>query len=129
VSSPQDTVGEKIRAARKAKGLSLDAAVERLGTTRRQLIRWEKGENVPGPSYRKKLAKLYGLDPDELTPSPDEALTPLYRAVEESVEALRREMREAREQGERTRRQLSELERLVRARLGPPEGEKTSDET
>lgn len=59
-----ETLGEAIRRARDAKGLSQKALAKILGTSRRQVMRWEKDTNRPLAPYRKKLVRA--LDMDEL---------------------------------------------------------------
>lgn len=50
-----EELGKEIRAARKAAKLSQEALAMRLGTSRRQVMRWESGKNVPENHYRELL--------------------------------------------------------------------------
>lgn len=65
------TVGKRIRWTRRAMGLSMDKLAARLGTSRRQVIRWEQDVNRPGPVYVARLAEVleqplsYFLNDDE----------------------------------------------------------------
>lgn len=60
-TSPQpETVGQLIRRLRLEMDLSHDRFADRLGTSRFMVIRWEKGQHLPGPEYRRRLADLTG---------------------------------------------------------------------
>lgn len=70
MSTTADSVlGTRIREARKDAGFTnQDAFAEAVGTTRRNVVRWETGKNVPGEHYRKLIAAVTGradLFPDE----------------------------------------------------------------
>lgn len=54
-------LGEKIREAREAMGISQAAAAEKAGVGLRSLERWEAGEGNPSLEARRALAKFYGL--------------------------------------------------------------------
>lgn len=84
-------VGQRIKWARNRKGLSLDALAERVGTSRRHLIRLEKGENRPGLDMRARIAVATEQTPDFLMDgdSDDEEEAELVR---ELVGVLRRLM-------------------------------------
>lgn len=54
-------LGSRIRDARKDAGFSnQDAFAEAVGTTRRNVVRWETGKNVPGERYRRLIAEVTG---------------------------------------------------------------------
>jgi transcriptional regulator with XRE-family HTH domain len=55
-------IAGNLRRARKAKGYTQEKLAELAGTSRRHVIRWEQGENVPSPPYRRILTDL--LDED-----------------------------------------------------------------
>lgn len=59
-------ISERISWARRRKGLSLDVLAGRTGTSRRHLIRLEKGENVPGVELRARIAVALDLPADFL---------------------------------------------------------------
>lgn len=61
---------EKITAARKAKGLSQEAAAELLSVSRQAVAKWENGKSRPSAENLLALSKLYGIPPDELSPVP-----------------------------------------------------------
>ena len=59
---------EKITAARKAKGLSQEAAAELLSVSRQAVAKWENGKSRPSTENLLALSKLYGIPPEELSP-------------------------------------------------------------
>ena len=59
-------LGSSLFQARKKKGLSQEAAAERLGVSRQTISKWETGETVPDIRQAKHLAVLYGRTLDEL---------------------------------------------------------------
>ena len=59
---------EKITAARKAKGLSQEAAAELLSVSRQAVAKWENGKSRPSAENLLALSKLYGIPPEELSP-------------------------------------------------------------
>jgi transcriptional regulator with XRE-family HTH domain len=65
-------INERIRWARKRKGLSLDRLAEQVGSSRRHLIRLEKGENRPGPELRARIAVATGQPADFLMDGDDD---------------------------------------------------------
>lgn len=59
-------LGESLLNARKSKGLTQEAAAEKLGVSRQTVSKWETGETLPDIRQSKRLAALYGVTPDEL---------------------------------------------------------------
>ena len=55
-----DTLGSRIRRARKDAGLSQVRFAAALGTSQRHVVRWEAGENRPGPEYRRRIIEATG---------------------------------------------------------------------
>lgn len=53
-------LGRKIKAARNASGLSHDKLAEKVGTSRRHLIKLEHGMHRPGPEMLAKIAEATG---------------------------------------------------------------------
>jgi transcriptional regulator with XRE-family HTH domain len=96
--------GARIKEARNALGVSQKAFAARLGTTRRRVIAWEGGENVPGPRYLQRIAAATGrnieffLDGTTVEDEEDTSLSSLPHhemvAVLMPSEALRRLVRE-----------------------------------
>lgn len=66
------TIGERVKDARLRKGLSQDKFAAALGTSRQNVIRWEKNKNHPSPRYVALIAGVTGRDPFEFT---DEAVS------------------------------------------------------
>lgn len=65
------TLGQKIRNLRKAKNLSQQELAEKIGITKTQISRWEKGHVQPRQSNLRDLAELFGVsdeDFQDLTP-------------------------------------------------------------
>ncbi|HKY76726.1 MAG TPA: helix-turn-helix transcriptional regulator [Acidimicrobiia bacterium] len=66
--SERRSTGNRVFAAREAKGLSLRRAARRLGVSPRTLRGWERGrEDIPY-LVRQAMVKLYGLPPETLVP-------------------------------------------------------------
>ena len=59
-------LGESLLNARKSKGLTQEAAAEKLGVSRQTVSKWETGETLPDIRQSKRLAALYGVSLDEL---------------------------------------------------------------
>jgi transcriptional regulator with XRE-family HTH domain len=52
-----------IRDARRRAGLSQEELAERVGATRRQVIRWEGDQNAPSEEYRRRLEdRMHALE-------------------------------------------------------------------
>ena len=63
------TIGARIRAARMARGLTLQNVAESLGLrSRQQIYEWERGIVCPGPKHLAKLADVLGLEIADLLP-------------------------------------------------------------
>jgi DNA-binding transcriptional regulator YiaG len=86
VAEQVTTVAQKIRADRKARGLSHDRFADLLGTSRFTVIRWEKGQRLPRRLYRERLAALSGRRPDEYV-EVDEDVRKLA-AAEQATDAI-----------------------------------------
>lgn len=65
-------VGLKIRKARKRAGLSHDTLATAAGTSRRHLIRLEKGEHLAGEGMLEAIARETGVSVDYLAGESDE---------------------------------------------------------
>ena len=55
------TLGERIRAARQAAGLSQEKLAERLGLTRQAVTKWESGQSAPSTENLLHLAEVLGV--------------------------------------------------------------------
>ena len=56
-----ETLGERIRAARQAAGLSQEKLAERLGLTRQAVTKWETGQSAPSTENLLHLAEVLGV--------------------------------------------------------------------
>lgn len=63
---------ERIVWARKRKGISQERLAERIGTSRRHMIRIEKGLHRPGPEFRARIADATEQTPDFFSDDEDE---------------------------------------------------------
>jgi transcriptional regulator with XRE-family HTH domain len=59
-------VGEKLKAARKAAGLTQVELADKVGVTQRDVSRWETGRREPGVLTVKKMAQALGCSMDDL---------------------------------------------------------------
>ncbi len=56
----------KIIIARLLTGLNQKEAADKIGTTQKTVWAWETGRNIPRESSRKRIAKAYGVNYEEL---------------------------------------------------------------
>lgn len=62
-------IGNTIKAARIARGLTLQCVAESLGLrSRQQIYEWESGRVCPGTKHLAKLAEVLGLELSDLLP-------------------------------------------------------------
>lgn len=61
-----DTVGEKLKAARKSKNLSQIAVSEMLFISRQSISKWENNVCLPDLDNLKKICELYGITPNDI---------------------------------------------------------------
>ena len=54
----------RLRNARRQTGLTQKELAQRIGVSRRQVLRWESGRAVPGPEIAKRLAEELGISPE-----------------------------------------------------------------
>ena len=62
------TIGHTVKAARLARGLTLQAVGDALGINDRHVQAWEAGRRNPGPKHLAKLAEVLGLQVTDLLP-------------------------------------------------------------
>ncbi len=67
--SPSAKLLKELRIAR---SLSQDALAEAIGTNANTISRWERGVASPSLYYRRKLAELFEIDPQELLSDPND---------------------------------------------------------
>ncbi len=94
----QLSIGQRVRWAREKKGISQERLAERAGTTRRHVMRIEKGQHKPRPDLVARIAEATdqqptffsanGADDDEESdPVAVELVRALMKRVDEKVEA------------------------------------------
>lgn len=59
-------MGEKLKRARKAAGISQADLAEKVGCRQKDISRWESGLHEPGALTLKKMAQVLGCSMDEL---------------------------------------------------------------
>ena len=59
-------MGEKLKAARKAAGLTQAQLAEAIGCKQKDVSRWEAGQIEPGGRIVKKMAQVLGCSMDDL---------------------------------------------------------------
>lgn len=59
-------MGEKLKAARRAAGLSQAQLAEAIGCKQKDISRWEAGQIEPGVLIVKKMAQALGCSMDDL---------------------------------------------------------------
>lgn len=59
-------MGEKLRAARKAAGMTQAELAEAVGCYQKDISRWEAGTHEPGALTLKKMAQALGCSMDDL---------------------------------------------------------------
>ncbi|MCH8881426.1 MAG: helix-turn-helix domain-containing protein [Planctomycetes bacterium] len=112
-------LGQRLTAARKARGLTQEEAATHLECSRPTLIAIEKGERRAKPDEIIKLAAYYGRSVHELVRPGVEtvALEPHLRAVVDPASVPQEEMNDAIAELEHFAEDYRELERLLDAKL------------
>ena len=59
-------MGEKLKAARKAAGMTQQELAEKVGVQQRDISRWESCKREPGVLIVKKMAQALGCSMDDL---------------------------------------------------------------
>lgn len=67
-----ETLGARIRAARLQAGMTQAALARAIGTTERNIVRWETSKNQPRTQSLVAIARATGVDLEELLPSDDD---------------------------------------------------------
>src|SRR5215467_11693760 len=76
----------RLKQARERRGWSQERVAEQIGTSARNISRWERGFSFPYPYYREKLCSLFELDARALGLLP-EATVPSWSASTEPASA------------------------------------------
>ena len=66
-SRQNNIIGENIKAARKAKGITQRALAEKLGIAFQNLSVWENGKGSPSAKYLMKLSEVLNISLEQLT--------------------------------------------------------------
>jgi transcriptional regulator with XRE-family HTH domain len=90
-------VGLRIRKARKDAGLSQDALASRVKTSRRNVLRWEGGYNMPRPEHIAAIAAETGKSLDYFLGEDEEEEAALHRVVDDLTRILLDRLHEARQ--------------------------------
>lgn len=80
-------LGNHLFQARKRRGLSQEAAAEKLGVSRQTISKWETDETLPDIRQAKGLAVLYGQSLDELIEF-DLEVQEIQEAIDRTSEAV-----------------------------------------
>lgn len=83
--------GAALKRARKGK-ISQERLAERVGTTRRHLIRLENGENRPSVALRDRIADELGVPRESLPAAEEEDEEPLAMSLDEFLRMRVREL-------------------------------------
>ena len=81
------SLGSSLFRARKSKGLSQEAAAEKLGVSRQTISKWETDETLPDIRQAKGLAVLYGQSLDGLIEF-DLEVQEIQEAIDRTSEAV-----------------------------------------
>ncbi|WP_143797002.1 helix-turn-helix transcriptional regulator, partial [Oenococcus oeni] len=61
------SLGESLKSARNAVGLTQDQVAKKMYVTRQTVSRWEQGKTLPNIYVLRELKQLYGLSLDNLS--------------------------------------------------------------
>lgn len=89
------TLGDKIREARRARLWSQQTLAEKLGTQRQRIILWEKNRHAPHTHYQRLLADVLGLRPSDFA-APKTEIELRLEALEERLNVRAAEVAERR---------------------------------
>lgn len=64
-TQPKPKVARRIFSRRVSAGFTQEQLAEKIGTSRRHVIRWEKGTSAPRAQFRARLAEALGGDPGD----------------------------------------------------------------
>lgn len=92
---PHAAMGRKIREARQAAGLSQEKLADTAGTSRRHVMRLERGDHRPTQAMVKRLASATGKDESFFADSDDEEADPVGDLTRSLLALVRSAIREA----------------------------------
>ena len=81
-------VGLRIRHARKQAGLSQEALARQIKTSRRNVLRWEGGHNMPRAEHIREIAEATGKSTDYFLGDDEEEEAALHRVVDDLTRIL-----------------------------------------
>ena len=84
-----ETIGKRICALRKAKGLKQEELAERLEVSAQAVSKWENGQTCPDISLLPRLAGVFGVTTDYLLTGEQEQEPPVRMVPEEERKDLR----------------------------------------
>lgn len=117
------TLGERLRKAREAKGLTQIDVIKILGVKNSSLIsNYECGSRDPDTSMLKRLAEIYEVSIDYLCDRTDDPKPPQQRTTETTA-AHRTEDDQTSELPEEARKSLNEFEEFIRRKYEKREGD------
>jgi transcriptional regulator with XRE-family HTH domain len=121
----QPPLGEVLRSARRAVGLTQDEAAKRLGVGLNTVARWEQGVATPTDENLTRALELYETDIDEIPYGPQrrkwELRVELLERRAEQHQDLVKELRDLRKTVGEQQEQIDGLVRRLQQR-GPSEG-------
>ncbi len=66
MTAPSRSPWQTLRQLRQARGWTQDDLAEQVGVKRKQVHAWERGEHLPRPVTRQRLADLFGVGVGEI---------------------------------------------------------------
>src|SRR5438045_3254749 len=81
-------VGLRIRKARQDAGLSQDALAAKIRTSRRNILRWEGGYNLPRAEHVREIARATGKTTDYFLGDDEDEEAALHRVVDDLTRIL-----------------------------------------
>ncbi len=81
--------GQKLAQLRKQKDWTQEYLANLVGVHVRHVSRWETGRNLPHPSMRQQLAKIFEISADEFVPPPQNADVEELLQDQELLEEIR----------------------------------------
>lgn len=72
-----DTLGKRIAALRKEKGMTQEELAEKLGVSPQAVSKWENGQSCPDISLLPRLAAIFGVTTDLLLTGEQETMPPV----------------------------------------------------
>lgn len=89
-------MGLRIRKARKDAGLSQESLARKIGTSRRNVLRWEGGYNMPRSEHIAEIAAATGKSTDYFLGDDEDEEAALHRVVDDLTRILMDRLQETR---------------------------------